>query len=122
MTSEVENIPLNEAISFDSNALNGLRGFAAVHIMIFHSLLYSAWGFNTYGGVSILYMTVRVLMDWICQNPFSAVQRHLLLKKIFIFDLILGSDALVFSLVWILYDIRVWKKELHWFNNLLWNL
>ena len=76
MISEVENIPLNEAISFDSNALNGLRGFAAVHIMIFHSLLYSAWGFNTYGGVSILYIIVRVLMDWICPNPFLAVQRH----------------------------------------------
>ena len=122
MTSEVENTPLNEAISVASTALNGLRGFAAVHIMIFHSLLCSAWGFNTYGGVSILYKIVRVSMDWICQNLFLAVQRHVLLKKIFISNLILGSDALVFSLVWILYDIGVWKKELHWFNNLLWNL
>ena len=74
MTSEVENIPLNEAISFDSNALNGLRGFAAAHIMIFHSLLYSAWGFNTYGGVSILYMIVS-------KDPFIPLARKDLLPN-----------------------------------------
>ena len=53
MISEVENTPLTEAISFDSSALHGLRGFAAVHLLIFHSLHYSVWGFETYGNVSI---------------------------------------------------------------------
>ena len=52
MTSEVENIPNEETISFESSALNGLRGFAAIHILIYHSVLYSSWGFQIYGQVS----------------------------------------------------------------------
>ena len=49
MTSEIE-----ETVSFESSALNGLRGFAAVHILILHSVLYSSWGFEIYGQVSQL--------------------------------------------------------------------
>ena len=54
MTSEVENIPNGGTISFESSALNGLRGFAAVHILIYHSILYSSWGFQIFGQVSQL--------------------------------------------------------------------
>ena len=54
MTSEIENTPLTEAISFDSSALHGLRGFIAVHLLIFHSLVLSSWGFITYGNVSTI--------------------------------------------------------------------
>ena len=52
MTSEVEKFPNGETINFESRALNGLRGFAAVHILIFHSVLHSSWGFQIYGQVS----------------------------------------------------------------------
>ena len=52
MTSEVEKFPNGETINFESSALNGLRGFAAVHILIFHSVLHSSWGFQIYGQVS----------------------------------------------------------------------
>ena len=44
----------NEAINFESSALHGLRGFIAVHLLIFHSLVLSSWGFITYGNVSTI--------------------------------------------------------------------
>ena len=52
MTSEV-----GETISFESSALNGLRGFAAIHILIYHSVIYSSWGFQIYGQVSRVLLT-----------------------------------------------------------------
>ena len=52
--SVVENIPKKEAINFESSALHGLRGFVAVHLLIFHSLVLSSWGFITYGNVSTI--------------------------------------------------------------------
>ena len=41
-------------IDFDSKALNGLRGFAAVHILVFHSFYFSTlkWVINLGGTVS----------------------------------------------------------------------
>ena len=45
-----------EAIRFESSALNGLRGFVAVHIMIYHSLNSSSWGFHTYGQVGCIFL------------------------------------------------------------------
>ena len=52
--SATENTPKNEAIKFESSALHGLRGFIAVHLLIFHSLVLSSWGFITYGNVSTI--------------------------------------------------------------------
>ena len=52
MTPTVKDTPRIEIINFESSALHGLRGFVAVHILIFHSLLYSSLGVNTYGQVS----------------------------------------------------------------------
>ena len=52
MTSKEENVSKSEVIRCDSNALHGLRGFAALHILIFHSILFSKWGYITYGNVS----------------------------------------------------------------------
>ena len=37
----------------NTQALNGLRGLVALHIMIFHSLLYSKWELNTLGSVQM---------------------------------------------------------------------
>ena len=51
MTSKEENVPKQERITVESSALNGLRGFAAVHVMIFHSLF--AWKINTLGNVRL---------------------------------------------------------------------
>ena len=38
---------------FDTKALNGLRGFAAFHICIFHVLFYSTLNINVYAGVRL---------------------------------------------------------------------
>ena len=38
-------------VLFDTKALNGLRGFAAIHISIFHATLFSQWKLNTFGQV-----------------------------------------------------------------------
>ena len=41
-----------EVLYFDSKPLNGLRGLAALHILIFHSLWYTEDKFHIYGNVS----------------------------------------------------------------------
>ena len=41
-------------IAFDSKALNGLRGFASVHVLVFHVFLFSSPGFSTFGQVSLI--------------------------------------------------------------------
>ena len=45
-------MPPNKIMAFDSKALNGLRGFAAFHIMLLHVLIQSNPGFNIFGAVS----------------------------------------------------------------------
>ena len=41
------------AYPFDSKSLNGLRGIASLHILVYHALLKTTFeGFNTYGQVS----------------------------------------------------------------------
>ena len=46
-------MPPNKILTFDSKALNGLRGFAAFHIMLLHILLQSNPGFNILGAISL---------------------------------------------------------------------
>ena len=59
MSSEV-----GETISFESSALNGLRGFAAIHILIYHSVIYSSWGFQIYGQVSRVLLILFFPSHW----------------------------------------------------------
>ena len=59
MSSEV-----GETISFESSALNGLRGFAAIHILIYHSVIYSSWGFQIYGQVSRVLLILFSPSHW----------------------------------------------------------
>ena len=40
-------------IVFETTALTGLRGLAAIHIVIFHTLAHTSYGFNIYAQVSI---------------------------------------------------------------------
>ena len=44
---------VQEVLYFDSKPLNGLRGLAALHILIFHSLWYTEYKFHIYGNVSL---------------------------------------------------------------------
>ena len=38
-------------LTFETTALNGLRGLLAVHMTIFHSLLHTEYEINTYAAV-----------------------------------------------------------------------
>ena len=58
---------------FDSSALNGLRGFAAVHVMIFHTIF--SIGINTLGNVrkytQMMYRDlIRVFTEWSIVGSF----------------------------------------------------
>ena len=45
---------MSEQVAFDSKALDGLRGLAAVHILLFHSFYCSTWNINLLGAVNNL--------------------------------------------------------------------
>ena len=48
---ELENqIPF---VVFDSKPLNGLRGFVAVHLVLYHSLYYCVYSVSIYGAVIV---------------------------------------------------------------------
>ena len=50
--NEIEKgIKPSNSIWFDSNVLNGLRGFTAIHICVFHVLSYSTLGVGIYAQV-----------------------------------------------------------------------
>ena len=49
-----EEKPEEKIVLFDTKALNGLRGFAALHISVFHATLFSQWNLNTFGQVRYL--------------------------------------------------------------------
>ena len=51
MTTNVESVEL-KSINFESTALNGLRGIAALHITLFHALESSEYEFDTLGQVN----------------------------------------------------------------------
>ena len=42
---------MGEQVVFDSKALNGLRGLAALHILVFHAFYCSPLNINTLGAV-----------------------------------------------------------------------
>ena len=42
-------------IGFDSKPLNGLRGFVATYLVIFHSLWYSEYNIDIYGTVIFIF-------------------------------------------------------------------
>ena len=53
MLPQPEATPMLEAFSFESSALNGLRGFLATHLVSYHSFQFSSLKFDNYGNVSI---------------------------------------------------------------------
>ena len=42
-------------LTFETTALNGLRGLLAVHMTIFHSLLHTEYEINTYAAVRLYF-------------------------------------------------------------------
>ena len=42
-------------VVFDSKPLNGLRGFVAVHLVLYHSLYYSVYSVTIYGAVMLIH-------------------------------------------------------------------
>ena len=52
-------------VNFDSRALNGLRGLASVHIMVFHVLMLSGMRTNTHGQARLccIEIQVRLILD-----------------------------------------------------------
>ena len=42
-----------DPVKFDSKPLNGLRGILSIHLVLFHSILFSQAKINTYGQVSM---------------------------------------------------------------------
>ena len=50
----------NAFIVFDSRPLNGLRGFVAMHIVLFHSLFDSVYNINIYGSVMHIFLLLSI--------------------------------------------------------------
>ena len=42
-------------VVFDSKPLNGLRGFVALHLVVYHSLYYCVYNITIYGAVRLFY-------------------------------------------------------------------
>ena len=53
MAIKVNVIEQTHGVKFESSALNGLRGLAALDVLVFHSIEYSKFDFTTYGTVRI---------------------------------------------------------------------
>ena len=47
---------LPSSVSFDSKALDGLRGLASFHVMLLHVLMLGGTGINVYGQVRKIQM------------------------------------------------------------------
>ena len=49
-------------LTFETTALNGLRGLLAVHMTIFHSLLHTEYEINTYAAVRLYYSILGLII------------------------------------------------------------
>ena len=49
-------------LTFETTALNGLRGLLAVHMTIFHSLLHTEYEINTYAAVRFYFSILGLIM------------------------------------------------------------
>ena len=49
-------------LTFETTALNGLRGLLAVHMTIFHSLLHTEYEINTYAAVRSYSSNVGIII------------------------------------------------------------
>ena len=48
-------------VVFDSKPLNGLRGFVATHLVLFHSLFESVYNINIYGSVMHIFLLLSIV-------------------------------------------------------------
>ena len=53
MAVKVNMIEQSQGVKFESSALNGLRGLAAFHVMVFHTIHFSNFSFSINGTVRI---------------------------------------------------------------------
>ena len=51
MAIKLDIIEQRQGVKFESTALNGLRGLAAFHVLVFHSIEFSDKNFTIYGTV-----------------------------------------------------------------------
>ena len=76
----------NQALTtmkFDSKPLNGLRGILSIHIVLFHSILFSQAKSNIYGQVScICYCYVQVQLINIGPDRLELIIFVIIKKKI----------------------------------------
>ena len=63
MAVKVKVIEQSQGVKFESTTLNGLRGLAALDVMVFHSIIYSEFSFTTYGTVSTLIFKLKMLFQ-----------------------------------------------------------
>ena len=50
----------NPFVVFDSKPLNGLRGFVALHLVVYHSLYYCVYNITIYGAVRLFYKYIII--------------------------------------------------------------
>ena len=68
MAIKVNVIEQAHGVKFESSALNGLRGLAALDVLVFHSIEYSKFNFTTYGTVRIHCYISSIELNIKCQH------------------------------------------------------
>ena len=82
-----------EMTNFDSKPLNGLRGLASFHVLVFHSLLYTTKEeFSIYGQVH----NSLIFCDYDLTQKYYGIS---------------GSNVSIFLTFWIMFDNQLWEEN-----------
>ena len=89
-----------DPVKFDSKPLNGLRGILSIHLVLFHSILFSQAKINTYGQVS--------MSMYIQHSSYQLTGNRNVSDLTMLFCL--GSHAIVFLAIWFFSNFGIWQK------------